>query len=74
MLAKDFWLGGWKNDRAPGQRARSAQSTSLLKITAQFAPCCRNATSFVDFPHQTLRVVAAVRVIRLGTPPSPRPG
>ena len=62
------WSGRLKNDRAPGQRARSAQSTSLLKPTAQFAACCPNATRFDDFPHQT---VPDVPPISIGMPPLP---
>lgn len=59
-------LGGrLKNDCAPGQRARSAQSTSLLKPTAQFAACCPNATRFEEFLHQTLRIRRVIRIIRL---------
>jgi len=59
------WGGRLENDRAPGQRTRSAQSTSLSKPTAQFAACCPNATRFDDFPQQTLRVTRVITILTL---------
>jgi hypothetical protein len=41
-----------KNDCAPGQRARRAQSTSLLKLTACLTARCPIATRIVEFSHR----------------------
>jgi hypothetical protein len=62
---------GWEAEKMiarPGQRARSAQSTSLLKPTAQIAACCPNATWIGDFPQQTLSVIPAIVIFRSKRP------
>jgi hypothetical protein len=49
-----------KNDRAPEQRARRAQSTSLLKLTAWRSWCCQITTANVDFLHRHSRIMRIV--------------
>ena len=61
------WVGvSWREaekDCAPGQRARRAQSTSLLKRTAWGGRCWRNATGFGEFLQQQGGLVVVVRVV-----------